>query len=99
MHRLVVLLFVLVFLTRIANGQFDPSRSGDKEVVAVFADEAPKLDGILDDPIWQRIDPIDDWVQRVPNEGASPTERSEMRIACCPILRSFRFRVASSRDF
>ncbi|MCH8121882.1 MAG: carbohydrate binding family 9 domain-containing protein [Bacteroidetes bacterium] len=81
MHRLVVLLFVLVFLTRIANGQVDPSGSGDKEVIAVFADEAPKLDGILDDPIWQQIDPIVDWVQRVPNEGASPTERSEMRIA------------------
>ncbi len=43
--------------------------------------EAPKIDGVLDDPIWQRLDPITDFRQREPVEGAEATERTEVRIA------------------
>jgi hypothetical protein len=41
----------------------------------------PKLDGILDDPVWSTAPVIDDFVQQLPKEQVPPTERSEVRIA------------------
>ncbi len=43
-------------------------------------DRAPKLDGTLDDPIWQQASPIADFLQREPFEGQMPTEKTEVRI-------------------
>ena len=43
-------------------------------------DRAPKLDGTLDDPIWQQATPIANFLQREPFEGQTPTERTEVRI-------------------
>src|SRR5438128_11552625 len=43
-------------------------------------DRAPKLDGTLDDPVWQLARPITDFRQREPYEGQTPTERTEVRI-------------------
>ncbi len=51
------------------------------EARAHYAETAPKIDGRLDDAIWSTISPITDFKQRWPEEGAEPTERSEMRIA------------------
>jgi hypothetical protein len=47
---------------------------------AVRVDHAPKLDGTLDDPLWQSAKPIADFRQREPHEGEPPTERTEVRI-------------------
>lgn len=41
----------------------------------------PRIDGRLDDPIWQLITPITDFVQYEPVDGASPTELTEMYVA------------------
>jgi hypothetical protein len=43
-------------------------------------DQAPKVDGTLDDPLWQQATPIMDFLQREPYEGQTPTERTEVRI-------------------
>jgi Domain of unknown function (DUF5916)/Carbohydrate family 9 binding domain-like len=43
-------------------------------------DRAPKLDGTLDDPIWQQATPIDHFLQREPFEGRPATEKTEVRI-------------------
>src|SRR5438045_6658626 len=43
-------------------------------------DRAPKLDGTLDDPIWQQATPIDNFLQREPFEGQPSTEKTEVRI-------------------
>src|SRR2546428_2714524 len=43
-------------------------------------DRAPKLDGTLDDPIWQQATPIDNFLQREPFEGQPSTEQTEVRI-------------------
>src|SRR5438067_6644070 len=43
-------------------------------------DLAPKLDGTLDDPIWQQASAIDNFLQREPFEGQPSTEKSEVRI-------------------
>src|SRR5215469_10462033 len=43
-------------------------------------ERAPRLDGTLDDPLWQQATPIDNFLQREPFEGQPPTERTEVRI-------------------
>jgi Domain of unknown function (DUF5916) len=47
---------------------------------ATRVDRAPKLDGTLDDPLWQQATPISNFLQREPYEGHVPTERTEVRI-------------------
>jgi len=59
-----------------------PSSPGrnSSDADAVRVDKAPKLDGTLDDPVWQSAKPIDDFRQREPYEGESPTEKTEVRV-------------------
>ena len=47
---------------------------------AVRVDQAPKLDGSLDDPLWQSAKVITDFHQQEPNEGEPATEKTEVRI-------------------
>jgi hypothetical protein len=62
----------------------DPSHSMPQQngsiANAVRVDRAPKLDGTLDDPLWQRAEPISNFRQREPHEGEPPTEKTEVRI-------------------
>lgn len=53
----------------------------NNEVTAVFAEEAPYIDGTLDDEVWDDIPPITTFTQVWPNDGASATEDSEVKIA------------------
>ena len=48
---------------------------------AIRATPAPKLDGLLDDPIWRTATPISGFVQRDPNEGQPGTEPTLVRVA------------------
>src|SRR5229473_3342661 len=43
-------------------------------------DRVPKMDGTLDDPLWQEATPITNFLQREPYEGQTPTEQTEVRI-------------------
>src|SRR5713226_5284374 len=47
---------------------------------AARVEQAPKLDGTLDDPLWQQAEPISEFHQREPLEGQPATERTEVRI-------------------
>jgi hypothetical protein len=47
---------------------------------AVRVDHAPKLDGTLDDPLWQLAKPLTDFRQQEPHEGEPATEKTEVRI-------------------
>lgn len=51
------------------------------EVTAVYVNDAPRIDGHLNDVIWRHIQPVTDLVQIWPSEGAPATERSEIRVA------------------
>ena len=62
------------------------------EAVATYVEEAPRVDGVLDDAIWEQIAPITDFVQVWPDEGAIPTEPSEVRIAYTRQHLYFAFR-------
>lgn len=52
----------------------------EKTVGAVFTGIPPTLDGRLDDPVWQHAAIVDDLHMVVPDEYASPSETSEIRV-------------------
>src|SRR5215813_5456540 len=47
---------------------------------ATRLEEAPKLDGTLDDHVWQTATAISNFLQREPFEGQAATERTEVRV-------------------
>jgi hypothetical protein len=51
------------------------------EATATFVEEAPYIDGNLEDAAWQSIPPITQFTQVWPNDGAPATEDTEVRIA------------------
>jgi hypothetical protein len=53
---------------------------GPRTVEAVRADRTPRLDGTLNDPLWQSAKAITDFRQREPREGDPATEKTEVRI-------------------
>ncbi len=63
----------------------EPAATTNPEVIgriarAVRVDHAPRMDGTLDDPIWQQAPAITDFKQREPYEGQLATERTEVRV-------------------
>ena len=61
------------------NGAMPPQ--GDLRIAqAVRVGQAPRLDGTLDDPLWQSAEPIRSFLQREPYEGQPATEQTEVRI-------------------
>ena len=59
----------------------DEIRAKRAAAVAVYTEEAPKVDGVLDEALWQGIEPITEFKQRDPAEGEDATEFTELRIA------------------
>jgi hypothetical protein len=45
------------------------------------SEEAPRIDGRLDDPVWSRAQPLSDFIQRRPNYGRPSAMRTIARIA------------------
>lgn len=66
------------------NRQANEKQAGVPEPLrtanATRVDHPPKLDGTLDDPLWQQAAPTDNFLQREPFEGQAPTEKTEIRI-------------------
>jgi hypothetical protein len=57
--------------------QAPPSKTA--QAVAI-ASAPPEIDGRLDDEAWSRAPVIADFVQKIPNEGAQPSVRTEVRL-------------------
>ena len=69
-----------------ARGQAHVHPAGDNStrerhsIPAVRVDQSPKIDGVLDDAVWQKAPLIDQFTQQEPREGAAATERTEVRV-------------------
>ena len=66
-----------------ASAQDAQASNGALPVVTAMAldtDERIQVDGLLDEPIWQRAKPATDFIQQEPDNGAPATERTEVRI-------------------
>ena len=77
--RYLLLAGLLIFLGD-ARAQ-DISSSQQHRVRARQIAEPPMLDGIVDDAVWQAIEPAAGFVQQNPDEGAPATEPTEVRLA------------------
>ena len=89
MHRPVGTALLIGCLVIPVLGQTAPD--AENRAVAVRIDEAPRIDGVLDEAIWQEIEPIIAFTQVWPHDGAPPTEHSEVRIAYNPDYLFFAF--------
>ena len=58
-----------------------PLAASGQTVRAVRTDQPPTIDGVLDERFWQAIEPVTDFRQRVPVDGAPSSERTELRVA------------------
>src|SRR5690349_11132060 len=69
-----------VMLAQTGLGATPSATSSSGIAQAVRVDRSPRLDGTLDDPLWQQATPITNFRQREPYEGRPATEKSEVRI-------------------
>ena len=51
-----------------------------KAINAVRTDEPPVIDGLVNDPVWQKAPAVLDFTQFDPDEGALPTEQTAVKI-------------------
>ncbi len=58
-----------------------PAESDRPTATAVRIETPPRVDGVLDEPFWDRIPPVTGFRQRDPVDGAPASERTEVRIA------------------
>ena len=57
-------------------------RPAEQRVVrAIRIETPPKLDGLVSEGMWQRIEPATDFIQQNPDEGQPSPERTEIRFA------------------
>lgn len=80
--RLHLLSYCLLSAALVALPSESASQSSRERpsVRAVMATESPKIDGALDEAVWQTANPIDTFVQQEPREGQPATDRTEVRI-------------------
>jgi hypothetical protein len=66
----------------VAQGYDAVLNSGRRVMTAerLRAEEVIALDGILDEPVWQRAEPATGFIQQEPILGGKPTERTEVRM-------------------
>ena len=60
--------------------QASAARGERPTVIAVLATESPKIDGLLDEPVWASAGVVDQFVQQEPQEGQPASDRTEVRV-------------------
>src|SRR5437870_2693752 len=60
--------------------QSSQENTGPRLIQAKRVTDAIKVDGILDEPAWSLAQPATDFLQQQPNEGATASERTEVRV-------------------
>jgi len=61
-----------------------PTHEEPPELAATFINEFISIDGVLNEPAWQRAQVADTFWQREPDEGAPASERTEVRVLYSP---------------
>lgn len=77
-----LLLILMAFLAFPAFTQTNTEAEQKTIVIKRLEDnQTIRLDGIINEAFWLNMEPISDFVMKVPIEGGQPTERTEVRIA------------------
>jgi len=82
--RIILLLAVSAAAIPVAMGQADLNGRRSMTAIALTAEERIQLDGVMDEPVWQRAEPATEFVQMEPINGQPATERTEVRIVYTP---------------
>jgi hypothetical protein len=69
---------VILFAMGVADGA--QSGNNSKSAKAVRTTVVPRIDGNLNEPAWKLAEPISDFTQQDPDEGAPASQRTEIRI-------------------
>lgn len=81
---MLLLLFALITLFTLPADTIRIAEGPPPKMVHVYElpdDHGIRIDGRMDEEVWQQVVPISDFVQREPIEGGIPTERTEVRMA------------------
>ena len=78
--QLVFLLSVISLFATGLHAQTQTSNLPKRAASAERTDHTPRMDGTLDDPIWQTAEVVSDFRQREPLETEPASERTEVRI-------------------
>lgn len=75
---------VVTFLVAVASSvqaqDVEPGQHGRRLLRVLRVEHPPQLDGILDEPSWQRADVARNFIQQDPREGMPATEPTEVRV-------------------
>jgi hypothetical protein len=80
LRDLTALLLVIAAGSLSTRAQVEAASPSARIATAARAEHAPRIDGTLDDPIWQTAPLINDFRQREPLETTPATEKTEVRI-------------------
>ena len=80
MHRLGIVLCTAVLTAAVPSSAAAQASKERLFIKAVKVDTGPKVDGVLDDAVWQTATPVESFTQQEPNLGQPATERTDVRI-------------------
>jgi hypothetical protein len=69
-----------VFWAFLALWHTQPATADDKQLSIVRLDTAPRIDGVLDEAVWEQATLVTDFHQVEPIEFSTPGERTEVRV-------------------
>lgn len=72
-------LIILVLLCLLITGSYLYSQESDKRATAIRIFEKPLIDGKLNDTIWKKAKPVNDFIEKHPDENTPPGEPTEIR--------------------
>ncbi|MBL0169961.1 MAG: carbohydrate binding family 9 domain-containing protein [Gemmatimonadaceae bacterium] len=78
MRTLAMVVVALPWLRSVAGAQTAPALKHARATRVTGS--APRIDGALDDAAWDHAQPVSDFVQKIPTEGASPSVATEVRL-------------------
>ena len=81
MHKSIILVVVLAFVMYTTLLTFALADDVERrQIVAVRVETPPKIDGRLDDPIWEKAQPSEGFTQNKPDRGEPMSQRTVIRI-------------------
>ncbi|MEO1436134.1 MAG: DUF5916 domain-containing protein [Bacteroidota bacterium] len=71
---------LVMLLACLSSSVFAQSNEPKRTLQAVRVEEAPKIDGKMDDAVWQKAAPATDFVQQRPTPGTKAFQKTEVRV-------------------
>jgi hypothetical protein len=96
MNKLLITI-TLLFSAHLLAGDNDVSMRKQMRAVAISGG-SPRIDGVLDDDAWQQAAFVSDFLQKDPNEGAPPSNRTEIGVLYDGDALYIGARMFSNRD-